>query len=332
LRECCCNPSLPFILISDLKELEHFVVWAGSGTTRKRHELFMSKKQRQLAGLAVAWFLDATYHMSPDGFMQLFTINGFIVAENGEFMQVPFAFVFMRSRRTVDYVEVINSVKNLLLSVSVQEVISDFESALKSAVKICFPSAHHFGCLFHTKQAMGRKANELGLTPAYRRQGTPERKYIQLVLCLPHLPAEKICGAFQQLRRQCPSSMDGYMDYVSRTWASENALFPPEMWSAFKRIIRTNNDVEGLHNRWNQKSKGQRGFYPILLCLAREAKLINVNMVLLSYGMLNRGQKTATRLKQQQIAVLEDAYLMNEMDSFKFLETCVVLLQVKSKC
>ena len=106
------------------------------------------------------------------------------------------------------------------------------------------------------------------------------------------------------------------MDYVSRTWASENALFPPEMWSTFKRIIRTNNDVEGLHNRWNQKSKGQRGFYPILLCLDREAKLINVNMVLLSYGMLHRGQKTATRLKQKQIAELEDAYLQNEMDSF----------------
>jgi hypothetical protein len=50
-------------------------------------------------------------------------------------------------------------------------------------------------------------------------------------------------------------------------------------------------------------------------------------MVLLSYGMLNRGQKTATRLKQQQIAELEDAYLHNEMDSFKFLEKCVVLLK-----
>ena len=126
--------------------------------------------------------------------------------------------------------------------------------------------------------------------------------------CLPHLPAEKICGAFQQLKRQSPSSLDGYMDYVSRTWASENTFFPPEMWSTFKRTIRTNYDVEGLHNRWNQKSKGQRGFYPIPLCLAREAKLINVNMVLLSYGMLHRGQKTATRLKQKQIAELEDAY------------------------
>jgi MULE transposase domain len=114
--------------------------------------------------------------MSLDGFMQLFTINGFIVADNGEYMQVPFAFAFMRSRRTVDYVAVINSVKNLLLSVSVEEVISDFEPALKSTVKISFPTAHHFGCLFHTKQAMGRTANELGLTPAYRRKGTPERK------------------------------------------------------------------------------------------------------------------------------------------------------------
>jgi hypothetical protein len=53
------------------------------------------------------------------------------------------------------------AIKNLLLIISVEEIVSDFEKAVLKAVKKCFPGVHHFGCSFHWKQGRFSQAGVL---------------------------------------------------------------------------------------------------------------------------------------------------------------------------
>ena len=72
---------------------------------------------------------------------------------------VPMAFILMTRRRKADYVAVFQAIKELLTCqrVEVEEMQSDFEAAIWSAVKEVFPNVNHQGCNFHWGQAQIRK-------------------------------------------------------------------------------------------------------------------------------------------------------------------------------
>ena len=62
--------------------------------------------------------------------------------------------------------------------------------------------------------------------------------------------------------------------YVHDTWISSN-IWPPSSWSVFQQNIRTNNDVEGWHNKNNRKAgRGQIKFYLLVELLHEESKYV----------------------------------------------------------
>ena len=272
----------------------------------------MTDLQRQLAGSAHRIYMDATYKNAPTGFKQLFTINSFIANSSGDMIQVPLCFVFMTRRRKVDYVEVLTAFRKLLLGVAVQSVLTDFEIALWSAVREVFPEATHFGCLFHWTQAIMNKVKDLGLANAYRNHSNT-RQAIQQLLCLPYLPHSKIPGVFYYLMENAPKETHPLFAYVKSTWI-ENKRTPwgPETWSVFNKPVRTNNDCEGLHNRWNLRTKNRKAYYWILSCLLKEATRIEVTSTLLTCGLLKRHQKKNDKLKQKTYFDLWDNYVKSE--------------------
>jgi len=77
------------------------------------------------------------------------------------------------------------------------------------------------------------------------------------LMALPLLPAEHIQPAFNNLRDSLPDDVDervtALVTYVNDKWISI-WLRPPSSWCAFQSSIRTNNDLEGWHNRLNQAS------------------------------------------------------------------------------
>jgi len=67
-------------------------------------------------------------------FAQLFSVHAFI-KKDGKLKQVPLAFVLVSRRRRKDYVRVLRTLMDVMPQRSVvQAVVSDFESALWSAV------------------------------------------------------------------------------------------------------------------------------------------------------------------------------------------------------
>lgn len=195
----------------------------GTGEKRFRDDVFITNKQRQFLGLCRRWYLDGTFKVCPDGFVQLYTINGFLKAVNRDVIQVPFVLILMSRRQKQDYVEVFEYVKTQLLTICVVEIVSDFEGAIFSAVKDCFSNVSHFGCSFHWKQAVLRKAKQCGFSNECVKPGKV-REAIQNILCLPYLPAEKIADVFNFVENESPSNLNTLFEYVRRVWVSPTAL------------------------------------------------------------------------------------------------------------
>ena len=112
-------------------------------------------------------------------------------------------------------------------------------------------------------------------------------------MALPFLPFHEITPMFVRLSVQAQAQpLLDLVDYIKRRWI-ENPVFTPKDWSIYKQPIRTNNDIEGLHNALNRRTGGQCGLplYYLIELLDREAKLTAVTIRLVSERKLKRMQR-----------------------------------------
>ncbi|XP_041353329.1 uncharacterized protein LOC121371476 [Gigantopelta aegis] len=66
--------------------------------------------------------------------------------------------------------------------------------------------------------------------------------------------------------------------YMERQWV-RNTVFDVPSWCVFRHTIRTNNDVEGWHNRLNKKAvHAGLGFYQLVMLLVKEARVVELNV------------------------------------------------------
>ena len=65
-----------------------------------------------------------------------------------------------------------------------------------------------------------------------------------------------------------------FMSYIKYTWIT-SSKFPVNIWSVFGQPVRTNNDIEGWHQRLNKKAKGQSlQLYVMTKLLSDEARFV----------------------------------------------------------
>ena len=95
----------------------------------------------------------------------------------------------------------------------------------------------------------------------------------------------------------------------------------------YYRNIRTNNDIEGWHNRMNQRasSRHQLQFYLLVKLLHREAILVELQVELVSQAKLTRIQRKRYRDMQSKIIRLWDRFDNDEIDSYRLLKKCSIL-------
>ena len=297
----------------------------------QRHLIFASALQMEQLAKAKMWFLDGTFKAVREPFAQLFSIHSFI--KSGDTMkQVPLCFIIMSRRRKRDYKAVLDAVVELLPSEpAVEEVITDFETAVWSALRASLPNATIHGCWFHWAQSVYRKVKELGLHYAYVNQERV-RAYIQELMALPHLPANHIEPAFRELVRRCPPTqandrLHQLVSYIDKTWISSDKR-PPSSWTTFQRTIRTNNDVEGWHVRLNKEIPHEHpNIYILIQTLKEEASLLPLNITLVSQRKLYRFQKKSTVEKRETLRQLWREYNSENRDitTSEYLRRCAAL-------
>ena len=96
------------------------------------------------------------------------------------------------------------------------------------------------------------QVGQLGLTRQYEVD-PHHRTVISRTLALPLVPAEEIPEVFGAIQEYSQGErLQELLEYVETTWIL-HPVWKPENWSGYGQPVRTNNDVEGWHYRFNRK-------------------------------------------------------------------------------
>ncbi len=130
---------------------------------------------------------------------------------------------------------------------------------------------------------------------------------------LPYLPHEQIPATFRRLKEQASDpKLEALMEYMDSTWMS-SSVWPVKSWSVFMLPTRTNNDVEGWHRRLNGRAgRGQLQLYVLLPLLFQEAKLVELQIKLVSENKYKRAQRKRYRQLTGKLFRLWDQYREGE--------------------
>lgn len=142
-------------------------------------------------------------------------------------------------------------------------------------------------------------------------------------MALPFLPSEHVEPAFEELVRALPADVDTrvatLVDYFRDTWL-RSRLWPASSWTSFQSSVRTNNDVEGWHNRLNRQTRnGKLDFYQLAIVLHEEAQYVSVQAMLVSEDRLRRYQKSKYADVQGRLQDFWSQYAAGEMTTSRLL-------------
>ncbi|XP_055959012.1 uncharacterized protein LOC126830017 isoform X1 [Patella vulgata] len=264
--------------------------------------------------------MDATFRVINKPYSQLFSIHAFVKA--GETTkQVPLVFCVMSGKSQDDYYKVLRAVDKMLPSqIALEGFVVDFEAGLWQALRRRFVDIRIQGCVFHWTQAVFRKIQEKGFQTAYNEKGDVFN-YLRRLMALPFLPEEHVAGMFAHLKDRCPEQLEPICTYIEDQWISSR-LFPIEDWCVFMLPVRTNNDVEGWHNRLNSRvnARGPVPFYLLICALFSEATKIPLDLTMMSEGSLRRHQRRRYRHVEGQLFNIWDSYNEKQMSTSRLLK------------
>ncbi|ELU13342.1 hypothetical protein CAPTEDRAFT_186014 [Capitella teleta] len=147
----------------------------------------------------------------------------------------------------------------------------------------------------------------LGLSRAYCKDegtGTILRQF----LSLPLLPQNNIPSQWNRLNSLCSiPGLSEFSQYVGNTWIHvHKPPRAPECWSVHQMSVRTNNDIEGWHNRLKTRGKSHRTFYDLIQVMHEENSLLDWNLARIRSEVLDRRQNRDYMAANEELRVLWD--------------------------
>ena len=130
-------------------------------------------------------------------------------------------------------------------------------------------------------------------------------------MCLPILPAEHIIPVFRSITQNIPQGnfrLHDLSHYIEQQWL-EGRNFGPGDISVWGQMIRTNNDVEGWHNRLNNRGRNSNlSLYLLIHLLQTEGRHTLNTMTLVYQEDMGRRQRRQYRNTNTQLLNLWDKY------------------------
>lgn len=190
--------------------------------------------------------MDGTFKILPRHlkFCQLY-IMSFIFEERS----YPFAFIFMEKRDFVAYDALFENLKTFLLPdtfMKVTKCMSDYEAAVRKALRKHFTNARISGCFFHFVKAINKTARRFGLIKKTTKSGLLHQA-VQEVCALALLPNNFISEGFRAIDTKYRrfKRWNRFAKYWSRQWKRANV-------SVYGLINRCNNFSEALNRVLNK--------------------------------------------------------------------------------
>ncbi|KRZ86593.1 hypothetical protein T08_7341 [Trichinella sp. T8] len=271
------------------------------------------------------WGMDGTFKVVPQWYQQLFTIHAFVA---GKLVPAVYCLCTGKDIKTYGYIfqALMDKAAALEVDLNPETIICDFETALIPAIRGYFPNTRVQGCYFHFCQAVHRKVGELGLKARYRTEEPTKRK-IRMLLATAFLPVPHVNTGVSLLEAGTTGNLSALFQYFRQEWMTDERL---PLWNVYNVNIRTNNHLEGWHNRLNRKAgKSHNGLYELLQLLISEQGVMDtlIQQVLsgnATVGDLRRVYKVYAQ-KQRQVARYTGEYTNGRRTLEQFLEALMYI-------
>lgn len=163
--------------------------------------------------------IDGTFKTCPLG-----PFNQLLILHVRKHHQVfPFAFCLLSNKTQAAYTDVFRYIEQNVFKLSeVASFTTDYEIAMRNALRAINPNANMFACHFHFCQAAKKKATQTeGFIELIRKNKEAESIYYRL-FCLPLLPAAFIKNAFESLQTEADAlkkrPMKKFLAYFRKQW------------------------------------------------------------------------------------------------------------------
>jgi len=205
---------------------------------------------------------------------------------------------FLPNKTQVSYTNVLRQVHILHPNLQPNTVLVDFEVAIKNALEAVFPGVVVKGCFFHFTQNIWRRIQRNGLQDRYQ-QDVGFVTDVRMIAALPFVPGNDIDRVFNLLSNNVDPALDVILDYVEENYIGairrgryRRPRYPYTMWGVHDRVVndlpRTNNAVEGWHNRFNRHVGCHHAdIWKLIDVIKKEEDLSRVELVHIQQGRNN---------------------------------------------
>ena len=151
----------------------------------------------------------------------------------------------------------------------------------------------------------------LGLTTLYTTDEAV-RLQVRQLMALGFAPRLLIRNIFRQLRSESNTSLLPLFTYFEQYWLTN---IPISMWNVFESDLRTNNDCEGWHNRFNRAvGKHHPNIWHLLSCIRDEQATVMVTRQQIAAGHDMKIKSKKFLQMQKRIEKLYTSYNSGKID------------------
>ncbi|CAF1121885.1 unnamed protein product [Brachionus calyciflorus] len=302
---------------------ENFVLFDSGSVDRERIIIFGTTKNLELLNSESTWFVDGTFDISPDVFIQLFTVN---IIKGGK--NLPLLYALLPNKEKSSYERVFKFIsKNV--SNKPEFIVSDFEQAILNCVTKYYSKSKVSGCYFHLASNLWKKVSKKGLVKTYRLNEN-FRKFFKYLKVLPFVPLKDTIYAFEFIKSQSPAELAPVIHYFEKNYIGfvdpedENCSrvvpkYPPSYWNLRKRIQkglpRSNNSLEAWHKSLSQDIGSHPNVNKLAKHLKNEQHLTDVLIEQINSGIVYPREKSEIK-KDNEIMSLFSAYNKDKLANF----------------
>ena len=232
-----------------------FLLW-DSGD-QDRILMFVTQEKMRVLEDNDHWFVDGTFDAAPLIYGQLFTVHALL-----DGVLIPCVYVLLPDKTQVTYTRMFRELINLHANLHPSTVLCDFEVAIKNALEAVFPGVTVKGCYFHLTKNIWRRIQAEGLQDRYE-QDPAFVEEVRMIAALAFVPPNDVDRYFNIISQNIDQALEVILDYFETNYIGHmqrqrfrRPRFPYAWWGVHDRVLdnlpRTNNGVEGWHNRFNQ--------------------------------------------------------------------------------
>jgi hypothetical protein len=193
-----------------------------------------------------------------------------------------------------------------------------------NAIGKTWPNTTIIGCRFHLLQAWFRNLQKYSLVKDYENKQSEIGMWIRQTFALTYLDPQNVGDCFAlYLFEEMPDDprVRNYADYLTDTYISEDALFPPVIWAKNSACIsRTTNTCEAFHRNFNDSMYQT---HPNLFIFVEKLKEFQIDtyVKLQSIHLPAKINNINIKRKQKRIDCLIRKYIKNELSQFNLIKS-----------